>query len=289
MRDGVIMAVDTRSRFRRADDTVQPADPLPHFIAHLLRAAEAAPSVHETNPWRFRYRPASRAVELHADFERALRYNLTGRDVHIGCGAALFNLRLAVAWMGREPVVRLLPRPDEPLLMASVQLAGAHRPVASERELYAAISRRRTGQQPFANRAVPGTVLAELAEAARVEGAMLHLLHPAQAQRVLPGISDPTCEPRFAVLSTQFRAREDWLRAGQALQRMLLLATARGVSVQPLTKPLEVPDAWLVRDPHTGIEQPQMIVRLGYAPRWDAGSAGGGRPGQQGLSPLRAG
>ena len=68
------------------------------------------------------------------------------------------------------------------------------------------------------------------------------------------------------MLSTQFRARADWLRAGQALQRVLLLATARGVSVQPLTQPLEVPDAWLVRDPRSGIEQPQMILRLGYRP-----------------------
>jgi hypothetical protein len=36
------------------------------------------------------------------------------------------------------------------------------------------------------------------------------------------------------------------------------------VALAPLTQPLETADAWLVRDPRSGIEYPQMIVRLGY-------------------------
>jgi nitroreductase len=55
-----------------------------------------------------------------------------------------------------------------------------------------------------------------------------------------------------------------WLRAGQALQRVLLTATARGIAASPLTQPLETADAWLVRDPRSGHEQPQMILRIGY-------------------------
>jgi nitroreductase len=325
------MAADIGAGAGRGGIPHERGDQLPHFIAHLLRAAVAAPSMHNTQPWRFRYRAERRTIELYADPERALQHSdQHGRSVHIGCGAALFNLRLAAAWMGREPIVRLLPRPEDPLLLATVRLAGPHRPRTSERELYLAIPRRHTSRQPFTNRAVPGAVLAELAEAARIEGAVLHLLHPGEAQRVLrlaadaehiqladpgyraelaawaggsrdrDGIADASMgprpgnrfpdgplptrdfgpalppgkvryavferEPRIAVLSTQFRARADWLSAGQALQRVLLLATARGVSAQPLTQPLEVPDAWLVRDPRAGIEQPQMILRLGYGP-----------------------
>jgi nitroreductase len=56
----------------------------------------------------------------------------------------------------------------------------------------------------------------------------------------------------------------DWLRAGQALQRVLLTATNRGIAATPLTQPLETADAWLVRDPRSGSEQPQMILRIGY-------------------------
>ena len=48
------------------------------------------------------------------------------------------------------------------------------------------------------------------------------------------------------------------------MQRVLLTATGRGVAASPLTQPLETADAWLVRDPRNGSEQPQMILRIGY-------------------------
>jgi nitroreductase len=54
------------------------------------------------------------------------------------------------------------------------------------------------------------------------------------------------------------------MHAGQALQRALLTATAHGIAAAPLTQPLETADAWLVRDPQQDVEQPQMILRLGY-------------------------
>jgi nitroreductase len=67
-----------------------------------------------------------------------------------------------------------------------------------------------------------------------------------------------------SVLSTAGGTRKDWVHAGQALQRVLLAATLRGIAAAPLTQPLETADAWLVRDPRADIEQPQMILRLGY-------------------------
>jgi len=68
----------------------------------------------------------------------------------------------------------------------------------------------------------------------------------------------------LAVLSTPSGSRADWLRAGQALQHVLLAATARGIAASPLTQPLETADAWLVHDPRSSTEKPQMILRLGY-------------------------
>jgi nitroreductase len=70
--------------------------------------------------------------------------------------------------------------------------------------------------------------------------------------------------PQLAVLSTHFGGRAHWLLAGQALQRVLLTATVRGIAASPLTQPLETADAWLVRDPRSGREEPQMILRIGY-------------------------
>jgi hypothetical protein len=71
-------------------------------------------------------------------------------------------------------------------------------------------------------------------------------------------------QPQLAVLSTATSTRADWLRAGQALQRVLLTATQRGIAASPLTQPLETGDAWQVRDPVSGRGSPQVILRIGY-------------------------
>jgi nitroreductase len=71
-------------------------------------------------------------------------------------------------------------------------------------------------------------------------------------------------DPQLAVLSTHSGGKASWLLAGQALQRVLLTATMRGIAASPLTQPLETAEAWLVRDPRSGHEEPQMILRIGY-------------------------
>jgi nitroreductase len=294
------------------------------LITDLLAAATAAPSLHNTQPWRFRVRPQHQSIELRADPDRALRHtDPSGRAVHIACGAALFNMRLAAAVAGRQPAVQLLPDPGQPLLLATISLGGPHRPQPQESDLHAAISRRHTNRRPFSGRPVPPGVLAEFTEAARLEGGILHILDHDETVRVLKlaheaertqaadpayraelarwtggardkeGIPDSALGPRspdrpapvrdftpghpvppsyewfeenpqLAVLSMHFGGPVNWLRAGQALQRVLLTATDRGIAVSPLTLPLETPDAWLVRDPRSGSEQPQMILRIGY-------------------------
>lgn len=71
--------------------------------------------------------------------------------------------------------------------------------------------------------------------------------------------------PTVGLLSTTHDTAVDWVRAGQALQRALLVATTEGVSASFMNQPLELPDLrWLVRSPVTGRGHTQMILRMGY-------------------------
>jgi nitroreductase len=71
--------------------------------------------------------------------------------------------------------------------------------------------------------------------------------------------------PTVALLSTVHDAPADWVRAGQALERALLVATVEGLSASFMNQPLEQQDLrWLVRSPLTGSGHTQMILRLGY-------------------------
>jgi hypothetical protein len=71
--------------------------------------------------------------------------------------------------------------------------------------------------------------------------------------------------PTLAVLTTPRDSRADWVMAGQALERVLLVATIEGLSATFANQPLEQPSLrWLVRDPDEAIGFPQMIMRLGY-------------------------
>src|SRR5260370_32487881 len=69
---------------------------------YLIATAARAPSVHNTQPWRFRVGQA--AIELYCDQHRKLRLDPTGREMLISCGAALFGLRRGMRSRGYLPV-----------------------------------------------------------------------------------------------------------------------------------------------------------------------------------------
>jgi len=87
----------------------------------VVAAAGAAPSTHNTQPWRFVVEPD--AIHLHLDPSRALPViDPTGREARISCGAALLNLRLALRALDLEPVVTLLPQRRHATLLATARL-----------------------------------------------------------------------------------------------------------------------------------------------------------------------
>ncbi|MFF4591197.1 Acg family FMN-binding oxidoreductase [Streptomyces sp. NPDC001388] len=296
-------------------------------VQSLLAAAVAAPSIHNTQPWRFGLDPVTLTLEVRADRRRTLP--MTDPDLraqHLSVGAAVFNLRVAAAHLGWEPLVRLVPAADDPDLVATVQLtrSGEDGPDPLG-HLYDVIERRHTSRMPFTGRPVPEPVVAEMIGAARAEGAhlevpdilgtrrLLHLTHAGELRNAshpgrtaeartwltAPGRDAPYGIPvaalgaldasgripmrdftgrlpvpqlpalRFerhaqvALLWTVRDRREDWLRAGEALQHVLLTATAHGVRTSMLHQAMEWTD---LRAATVGSSRrcPQLLIRFGY-------------------------
>ncbi|MEU6236575.1 nitroreductase family protein [Kitasatospora sp. NPDC047058] len=74
-------------------------------------------------------------------------------------------------------------------------------------------------------------------------------------------------EPCVAVLATQHDGPEDWLRAGLALEHVLLAATVHGVRASLLHQAVEWSQLRLAAvEPHRSPGHVQMLVRLGYGP-----------------------
>ncbi len=297
----------------------------PDEVATVLSVAARAPSLHNTQPWRFRVQDGR--IDLLADPDRMLRaVDPDGRELVISCGAALFGLRLGLRRIGRLPAVELLPDPAQPWLVARVWAAGHAAPTRVEADLIAAVPHRHTHRGPFSPGAVPGRLLAAMATDAAAEGCELVLVDdvtvvgrldrlvqaaaaaqqadqqiaaelarwvraphsqardgvPATARLAadaggtrlagrdfgLPGTEDAGGEPpsATAVLRTAGDAPVDWLRAGQALDRVLLRAAARWVFASLQSQPLESPrHRSAVRALLGGRGYPHMLLQFGRA------------------------
>jgi nitroreductase len=149
-----------------------------------LRAAVAAPSVFNTQPWQFRV--TEREIEVYADPVRRLEVvDPRGRELMISVGAALFNLRVAMLADGRTPLVHLLPDGADSDLVARVRPGPAVAVSETARLLAEAIPRRCTNRRPFEATPVPPEVLADLCVAAAAEGGDLVVAGPVLRDAVL--------------------------------------------------------------------------------------------------------
>jgi nitroreductase len=311
------------------DEAARPAVPIPAGRAdYLIATAARAPSVHNTQPWRFRV--GEYVIELRADVRRKLLVDPLGREMLISCGAALFGLRLAVRSLGYLPAVELLPDPAQLRLLATVRLGAAAPMTARERQMLDALPHRHTHRGPFTPGPLPAGLVAGLQHDALSEGAELVLIDQAIAYQKLAGLADAVSRLRepnplaradmrrwsrdpddpardgvpahafpanagrrpgqlpqrdfdlgrglgllpaggpppaaTAVLITRGDGRADWLRAGQALHRLLAHAAGSWVFASLYTEPLEADVIRaLIKERLALPGAPQMVLQLGLA------------------------
>jgi nitroreductase len=155
-------------------------------LADAVEDALHAPSVHNSQPWRWRI--SSREVQLYTDPQRHLvATDPDRRDLVLSCGAVLHHLRVALAARGLSADIRRLPDPEDSTQLATVTVRPGGEPV--DAALFPAIAERRTDRRRMSRRPVPAEHLHSLVEQAARNGATLvPVTRPAMRQQLLAAI-----------------------------------------------------------------------------------------------------
>jgi nitroreductase len=154
-----------------------PARPrLDDALRRAAIAATLAPSVHNTQPWRFELH--ADALDVCADRTRQLSVlDPRGRQLAISVGCAVFNARVSLAADGWRPEVQVLPDAHQPDLLARLHAVpdpgAAADPVAAYRSL---LERRQTNRREFRDDEVAADVLHAIEQAAAAEGAIAYVV-----------------------------------------------------------------------------------------------------------------
>jgi len=176
--------------------------------------ASLAPSVHNTQPWQFV--ADGYTLEVRADPDRQLTFvDESCRQLYISCGAAVEFARLAVRALGYSCTVRLMPRPDDALLVATLTLGGVSLPGRRERRLYNAGPRRYTDRGPYDDKPVPAALLTRMADAASEVGCWVRVLDR-PGDRLLAAILLERAESVEAEDPRYREELEQWRRTGIA-------------------------------------------------------------------------
>jgi nitroreductase len=290
-------------------------------LAEAAAAAGYAPSINDTQPWRWRI--GTDTMDLYLQRARVLAVmDPDARLATLSCGAALHHARIALAAEGWHVTIARMPDAADQEHLANIRVyAPAAASPEAERQMQT-IPVRRTDRRPAVGPPVGAEDLRTIGAAVQAEGAWLHLLHPDQVIELAAAANDavraeagdphwradlaywtgerrpaehgpldaatphdsppmtvpardfrpPTDRPisleldkaaRFAIVHGRSDESRDWLRAGEALSAGWLTATERGVSVLPISAPVEVPatrDA--MRRMLSYLSHPFLVVRL---------------------------
>lgn len=242
-----------------------------------VRAASAA-SVRDTQPWRLRL--DGHALEVHADRSRQLEViDPRARHLAVSCGCALLNARRSLAADAVAVRVSRSGDPQSPTLQARLvpRRSGRADPTGLS-SLAGLPDVRLLPPDALREAVVDGAVLADVVAAAAAEGVHATIAQTAEQQaqlatltevadvieRLDPGVEAerrawavaagrrrattrdtpvPGARSCFVLLEGERDEQAEWLRAGEALQRILLELARHGLGAALLLQVTDVPVA----------------------------------------------
>jgi nitroreductase len=140
-------------------------------IHTALSLATRAPSVHNSQPWRWRV--TEHTVHLYADLDLHLRStDPDSRDLILSCGLSLHHCAVAFAALGWRTKIHRLPNPSEPEHLAALDFC-PNPANAIDVTLAAAIPRRRTDRRHYSAWPVPAADIGLMSARAARSGVML--------------------------------------------------------------------------------------------------------------------
>jgi nitroreductase len=215
----------------------------------VVAAATRAPSIHNTQPWRFVAAPDR--LDVYLDTDRALPVlDPTGRQQIISCGSALEFAVVALAAAGSAAEVDLMTDDTDPDHLATVRVTGAHEASDEDRALAAAINRRHTVRAPFQPRAVPEELVDRLQREAGAFGTWFKPISRSE-EEVATVFLISRAEEMEQSDPAYVAELESWMRTDPA--------AVDGVPVDavPAEDPHARPSNWLIRDFVVGQREPQ--------------------------------
>jgi nitroreductase len=268
-------------------------------IEFMLRYAVLAPSAHNRQAWSFHITDAG--VDVLPDPARRLPViDPDDRELTMSLGTAIANLRVAAAHFGFESNV--LYRVAEaaavpPAAVATVELRQTATPDAKLAGLFGAIRQRHTNRAPFDGEGIEPVALAALLDVVDQNPTTFHVVYRHDTQHTADLIAFAegllmadasyrveltACDPdgaeaeqadgdRALAMSAAalliVTAEDDpvsLLRAGEALEYLLLTITAAGLQYSFLNAPVHRADLRERVEMLAGAKSPQLILRIGH-------------------------
>ncbi len=179
-----------------------------------VQLASRAPSIHNTQPWRWAFLPDG--LELYADRFRQLAVaDPDGHDLAVSCGAALELAQLGLASAGCASVAELTPDPHSADLLARLTVTDFVAPDGDTDRRVEAAKRRYSDRRPFAPESIPESTLDLLTAAAGGDGVFLHLVRRADERLELAVVVSRADQ----AMQSDHTYRDElarWIRSGPA-------------------------------------------------------------------------